>query len=110
MIILHAVNDFHEPLPRLLAGAASRVARAMPVVVVTGARQTGKSTLVRELLPGDRPYFSLDDLDVRAQAERAPEALLGRAQSMVLDEVQRVPELLSAVKRAVEYAGEVSVE
>ncbi len=74
----------------------------MPVVVVTGARQTGKSTLVRELLPGRRPYYSLDDLDIRAQAERAPDELLGRAQTMVLDEVQRVPDLLIAVKGAVD--------
>ena len=74
----------------------------MPVVVVTDARQTGKSTLVRELLPGRRPYYSLDDLDIRAQAERAPDELLGRAQTMVLDEVQRVPDLLIAVKGAVD--------
>ena len=74
----------------------------MPVVVVTGARQTGKSTLVRDLLPGRRPYYSLDDLDIRAQAERAPDELLGRAQTMVLDEVQRVPDLLIAVKGAVD--------
>lgn len=86
----------------MLVDAVVRVARAMPVVVVTGARQTGKSTLVRELLPGGRPYFSLDDLDVRAQAERAPDDLLERGGAIVLDEVQRVPELLLAVKRAVD--------
>ncbi len=42
----------------------------MPVVVVTGARQTGKSTLVRELATDDRLYFTLDDLDVRARIWR----------------------------------------
>lgn len=36
----------------------------MPAVVVTGARQTGKSTLAQELTPSPRRYFSLDDLDV----------------------------------------------
>ena len=42
------------PLPRLLTSAVERAARAMPVVVVTGARQTGKSTLVRDLMPAGR--------------------------------------------------------
>jgi predicted AAA+ superfamily ATPase len=74
----------------------------MPVVVLTGARQTGKTTLVRELLPGGRAYSTLDDLDARSLAERAPEELLGRPGPLVLDEVQRVPELLHAVKRAVD--------
>ena len=99
MIIIH---DMNRPLPRLLTAAVTRASGAMPVVVVTGARQTGKSTLVRDLLPGRRPYYSLDDLDIRAQAERAPDELLGRAQTMVLDEVQRVPDLLIAVKGAVD--------
>ena len=89
-------------LPRLLTGTVQRVARTMPVVVVTGARQTGKSTLVGDLLPGRRSYFSLDDLDVRAQAERSPDELLARGRTLVLDEVQRVPDLLLAVKRAVD--------
>jgi predicted AAA+ superfamily ATPase len=74
----------------------------MPVVVITGARQTGKSTLVDRLLPGHRAYYSLDELDVRAQAERSPDDLVERSRTIVLDEVQRVPDLLLAVKRAVD--------
>ncbi|MFQ5690907.1 MAG: ATP-binding protein [Gemmatimonadota bacterium] len=101
MIISYAVND--TILPRLLTDSVTRVARTMPVVVVTGARQTGKSTLVRELLPGRRPYYSLDDLDVRAQAQHFPDELVERAERLVLDEVQRVPDLLLAVKRAVDH-------
>jgi predicted AAA+ superfamily ATPase len=100
MIIIHDVGS--TPLPRLLTAAVTRAARVMPVVVVTGARQTGKSTLVRELLPGGRPYYTLDDLDVREQAERSPDDLVERAVRLVLDEVQRVPDLLLAVKRAVD--------
>lgn len=101
MIIIYAMNAC-RPLPRLLTDSVTRAAGVMPVVVVTGARQTGKSTLVRRLLPEDRPYYSLDDLDVRAQAERSPEELVERAERLVLDEVQRVPDLLLAVKRAVD--------
>lgn len=75
----------------------------MPVAVVTGARQTGKSTLARDLLPGeDRTYLTLDDLDVLAQAQKAPESLVHRAERLTLDEVQRAPDLLLAVKRAVD--------
>jgi hypothetical protein len=100
MIIIHIMTD--HLLPRFLTDAVERVSRTMPVVVVTGARQTGKSTLVSELLPGRRPYYSLDDLDIREQAERMPDELVGRSGTLVLDEVQRVPHLLHAVKRAVD--------
>jgi hypothetical protein len=89
-------------LPRILTETVQRVGRTMPVVVVTGARQTGKSTLVADLLSGSRAYDTLDDLEVRALAERTPDELVGRPGSMVLDEVQRVPDLLLAVKRAVD--------
>jgi hypothetical protein len=64
----------NEPLPRLLGTVLQRAARVMPVVVVTGARQTGKSTLVRDLASEEnRLYLTLDDLDVLDQARRAPE-------------------------------------
>lgn len=102
MIIIQDVNDYHT-LPRLLAGLLESLSRSMPVVVVTGARQTGKSTLVRELgPPGDRPYLTLDEIDVLAQAREEPDRLVRRAEQLVLDEVQRTPELLLAVKRAVD--------
>lgn len=74
----------------------------MPAVVLTGARQTGKSTLVEKLVPGNRRYRSLDDFDVRDAARRAAEALLGGDDPLTLDEVQREPGLLSAVKRAID--------
>lgn len=73
----------------------------MPAVVLTGARQTGKSTLARSLRPTGR-YATLDDLDVRALAERDPIALVGGTGPVILDEVQRAPELLHAVKRAID--------
>src|SRR2546427_450498 len=90
-------------LPRLAATALAHAASVMPVTVVTGARQTGKSTLVRDLAPaGERPYFTLDDLDVLEQASDAPDDLVARAERLTLDEVQRAPQLLLAVKRAVD--------
>ncbi|MCR4392227.1 MAG: AAA family ATPase [Candidatus Acetothermia bacterium] len=81
--------------PRLAEAVA-----AHPVVVLTGARQTGKTTLLRHSDPvRNWRYRSLDDLDVLAQAEREPEALWAGAQEVVIDEAQRVPELFLAVKR-----------
>lgn len=74
----------------------------MPAVVVTGARQTGKSTLVERLIPGERRYATLDDLDVLDAARRDPEVLLGGPGPVTLDEVQREPDLLRAVKRAID--------
>lgn len=82
-------------LPRLAAAALAHAASVMPVTVVTGARQTGKSTLVRDLVPpGDRPYFTLDDLDVLEQASDAPDDLVARAEQLTLDEVRWFEDIL----------------
>src|SRR3989442_2002376 len=90
-------------LPRLAATALAHAASVMPVTVVTGARQTGKSTLVRDLAPaGERPYFTLDDLDILEQAIDAPDDLVARAGRPTLAEGQRAPQLLLAIKRAVD--------
>jgi len=89
-------------LPRLVAKSLADRLRVMPAVVVTGARQAGKSTLAQELAPNERRYFSLDDLDVVDAARRDPEALVGGSQPVTLDEVQREPDLLRAVKRAID--------
>lgn len=99
MIIIYGV----EPLPRLAETALRRALDAMPVTVITGARQTGKSTLVSALAPAEqRTYLSLDDLDVLEQATGRPEDLVTRADRLTLDEVQRAPQLLLGVKRAVD--------
>lgn len=98
MDIIHAMNT----LPRLVEGALAERLRAMPAVVVAGARQTGKSTLVAELVPGTRRYASLDDLDVLGAARRDPESLVGGTDPVTLDEVQREPGFLAAVKRSID--------
>ncbi len=89
-------------LPRLVGSALAQRLRTMPAVIVTGARQTGKSTLAEHLVPGQRRYRSLDDLDVLDAARRDPDVLVGGGGPVTLDEVQREPELLRAVKRAID--------
>ena len=100
MIIITHVMD--TALPRLAAPTLGDRLNVMPAVVVTGARQTGKSTLAQQLAPGNRRFLSLDDLDVVDAARRDPETLLGGSQPVTLDEVQREPNLLHAVKRSID--------
>lgn len=100
MITIHIVNGF--PQPRHLQEALGERLGVMPAVVVIGARQTGKSTLVQQLTPGERRFLSLDDLDVADAARRDPAALVGGATPVILDEIQREPELMLAVKRAID--------
>ena len=99
MIIIHGMNTL---LPRLVGDALHHRLRVMPAVVITGARQTGKSTLAHDLAPGRRRYLPLDDLDVMEQARRDPAALIGGPTPVTIDEVQREPDLLHAVKRAID--------
>ena len=55
--------DEYAYLPRLIEPLVKKAAKTSPVLVVTGARQTGKSTLVRHLAP-DAGYLTLDDVEV----------------------------------------------
>lgn len=100
MTIIQAMET--AELPRFVARSLAERLRVMPAVVVTGARQTGKSTLAQSLVPGGRRYVTLDDLDAMDAARRDPELLVGGAQPVTLDEIQREPDLLRAVKRAID--------
>jgi predicted AAA+ superfamily ATPase len=99
MIIIHGVNRL-QILPRALEPSLISALRSFPVVVVTGSRQTGKSTLVRPL--DGRPYLTLDNLEILERARQQPDALVRNSDRLTLDEVQRSPDLLLAVKRAVD--------
>jgi predicted AAA+ superfamily ATPase len=81
----------------LLRGAATR-----PAVVLTGPRQTGKTSLVRRLFP-DYAYVSLDLPSEAAQAEGDPLAFLARhGDPLIIDEVQYAPELFRHLKRVID--------
>ena len=86
--------------PRWFRRNLQTALRVLPVTVLTGARQTGKTTLTQAIRPA-RAYFTLDDVGVLDQAERNPDSLLA-ARPVILDEVQRAPQILLAVKRAVD--------
>jgi len=77
--------------------------KALPVVVLTGPRQVGKTTLLQEDNRfKKRRYISLDDLTTLNRARNDPEALLEGDEALIIDEAQRAPELFPAIKRAVD--------
>ncbi len=94
------MNKIHS---RLLVSRVETALSVLPVVVVTGARQTGKTTLVRHLVhdSSQRTYYSLDSIDIREQARTDPASLLSRF-PISLDEVQKAPEILVALKQKVD--------
>ena len=75
----------------------------MPVVALTGMRQTGKSTFLRQQaeLRGRR-YVTLDDFAQLAAAKEDPEQFVATGEPLTIDEAQRCPELFVAMKRAVD--------
>lgn len=97
--------DVNAYYPRSLAPSLEEDMRLYPVVAVMGARQVGKSTLCRELAERHSlPFRTLDESDVRKQAEEDPEGLLEDLgeNGAFLDEVQRAPSLLLAIKTVVD--------
>jgi len=82
-------------IERLLQPHLAELAESFPVLTLTGPRQSGKTTLSRMTFPG-KPYVSLEKPAEREFAEQDPIAFLDRyPDGAVLDEVQRVPEILS---------------
>ncbi len=73
------------------------------VLVLLGARQCGKTTLAKRLPGKDTEYRTLDDATARESAEADPEGFVEREKGMlIIDEVQRAPALLTAIKQAVD--------
>jgi predicted AAA+ superfamily ATPase len=77
-----------------------------PVLLLAGARQTGKSTLAKELsgsLDLPRSFFTLDDPSTLSSAKRSPDSFLEDAgPQCLIDEVQRAPELFLPMKKRVD--------
>lgn len=88
--------------PRFAAGQVSIALDDTPVVLLNGPRQCGKTTLVRDLIAGDRPYVTLDDETALAGVRHDPAAFMRGLERATIDEVQRAPDLLRAIKRSVD--------
>lgn len=92
-------------VPRILQPVVAHALEIFPVVVLTGARQTGKSTLAKDLAPlANRRYLTLDTAVNRALAMTDPRTFLANSdeQPLTVDEIQRAPDLLLTIKQAVD--------
>lgn len=89
-----------EYIKRNLEAVISQLTNEYPVILLTGPRQVGKTTMLQKLMAGtDRTYVTLDDLNERALAKNDPELFLQLHKPPVLiDEVQYAPELFTYIK------------
>lgn len=87
---------------RELSSVLEEAYRYFSVITVTGPRQSGKTTLIRNLFP-HLLYYSLESLDIRSFAENDPIAFLNQnEEGMILDEVHNAPDLLSYIQGIVD--------
>ncbi|MCB9978542.1 MAG: ATP-binding protein [Rhodospirillales bacterium] len=95
-----------ENIKRTLGPAICETSDSFKVVMLTGPRQVGKTTLLQDIQKGSRSYVTLDDLNLRQAAQQDPASFLDRLQLPVLiDEVQYAPDLFPYIKMAVDKAG-----
>ncbi len=89
-------------IQRTIQVQLKKLAAMYPVVTITGPRQSGKTTLAQMTFP-DYRYVSLENFDVRQMAEADPKGFLkSYAAPIILDEIQRVPALLSYIQTIVD--------
>jgi predicted AAA+ superfamily ATPase len=103
--INHLLVDFHSVNDRFLLPRIAAALSDTPAVFIQGPRQAGKTTLTQELLPdaSERTYLTLDDAIVLGAARTDPQGFVdGLPEKVVLDEVQRAPDVFVALKRAID--------
>ena len=92
-------------MPRFAVDAAKDILRYSPLLVVQGARQVGKSTLMRQALnPEETEFVTLDDPTMRDYASADPRGFVEQApgKTLAIDGAQRVPELAPALKASID--------
>jgi len=89
--------------PRMLSRAIGRALKTFPAIVVTGPRQSGKTTLLKTLFAKTHGFVMLEDPDIRIRAKEDPLQFLARYNPpVIIDEIQYVPELLSYIKTRID--------
>jgi predicted AAA+ superfamily ATPase len=84
---------------RILARTILKAAKTFPAIVLTGPRQSGKTTLFKMLFSKTHTFVSLEDPDIRIRAKNDPVSFLNQYKPpVILDEIQYLPELLSYIK------------
>lgn len=88
---------------RILTNTIQRALKTFPAIVVTGPRQSGKTTLLRHYLRTTHAYVNLEDPDTRIRAKEDPRGFLEQYPApVVFDEIQYVPELLPYIKTKID--------
>lgn len=99
-----AISDFRE---RSMSIKVEELSRVFSCVMVTGARQVGKSTMLRHIMPEGMRYVTLDDYSMADYARKDPMGFLEEmGEPLCIDEIQYAPELLRAIKIRVDAAGQ----
>ena len=89
-------------IPRQLEATVNRLAKGLPVITITGPRQSGKTTLAREMF-SDHEYVSLENPDNQQLATVDPHAFLNlHSGPTIFDEAQRIPTLFSYLQETVD--------
>ena len=99
--IISSTETFYKQ--RRIAPVIKEIADSIPVVVISGARQVGKSTMLRQEF-ADYHYLTLDDYNLLDQARRDPQSLWLDHDRIIIDEAQKLPQLFPAIKLAVDQS------
>ncbi|MDR0463616.1 MAG: ATP-binding protein [Treponema sp.] len=90
-------------IQRTLEDVIKRASKFFPVVLVTGPRQVGKTTIFKNCDSGSRNYVSLDNMEIQEMAKQDPQRFLERYRApLVIDEIQYAPQLLPYIKTIVD--------
>ena len=96
-------------IPRTIENELLRLINHFPVLVLSGPKQSGKTTLCKQVLK-DYYYFNLEDISLREQISLAPKAfILENKQGVIIDEVQRYPDLFSYIQVVVDAYPESNI-
>jgi len=90
---------------RRIQNELKQLAKQYPIVTIIGPHQSGKTTLIKHAFP-EKPYANLEELDTRNLAISDPRSFLDSyPKGVILDEIQRAPELLSYIQSRVDALG-----
>jgi hypothetical protein len=90
-------------VPRKLTQAILEAFETFPAVIVTGPRQSGKTTLLKKCFGDSFNYVSLEDIDIRTRALQDPVGFLeANPEPLIIDEIQYAPNLLSYIKTKID--------
>lgn len=92
-------------IKRAAEDAAIKISKTFPVLLITGPRQVGKTTLLQKIAEENRNYVTLDDPDARMLAKKDPALFMQRyTPPVIIDEIQYAPELLPYIKMSVDQS------